>query len=98
MRKKPRARTDLMCLLDSLALAGFRRKMLVELVLDALPGVGIGGRRALARDVRPLDREVGVQVEALSGLAVRVGDDGCGRAVRLAHAAYVLFVGGDTPV
>src|SRR6266850_8580871 len=77
------------------AFPGFRRKVLLELLRNAFPGVGVGRRRALARDVGPLDREVGVQLEPLIRLAVGVGQDRRGRAFGLAHPAVDALVGVD---
>src|SRR5687768_2713885 len=78
-----------------LALPGLRRKVLLELAGDFLPRVGIRRRGALARDVRPLDREIGVQLEPLLGLRVGVGQDRLRRALGLAHAAVDALVGMD---
>src|SRR6266404_6214265 len=70
-----------------LALAGLRREVLFELARLILVGIGIRRRGALARDVRPLHRELGVHLEPLVRLAVRVGKDRLGRALGLAHPA-----------
>src|SRR4051812_29298174 len=80
---------------DLFALAGFRRKELRQFVRNALPGVGVGRRRALAGDVGPLAGKVGVQLEPLLRLAVGVGQDRRRRAFGLAHAAVDALVGVD---
>src|SRR5512134_852530 len=67
-----------------LALAGLGRKELLELAGHVLPLVGVGRRRPLARDVRPLDRVLGVELQPFVGLRVRIGQDGLRRALRLA--------------
>src|SRR5204863_9112018 len=48
-----------------LALAGLRREVLFELARLILVGIGIGRRGSLARDVRPLHREIVVHPEPL---------------------------------
>src|SRR5437870_7250750 len=75
-----------------LALAGFGAEVLLELVGLILVLVRVRRRRALARDVGPLHREVGVHLEPFLRLAVRVGDDRLGRALGLADAAVDAFV------
>src|SRR5262245_41062707 len=76
-------------------LAGLRRKVLLELARRLFPGVGVGRGRPLARDVRPLDREIGVQLEPFLRLRVGVRQDRLGRALGLAHAAVDALVGMD---
>src|SRR6185436_9142379 len=78
-----------------LALAGLGVEVLLELAGDFLPRVGVGRRGALARDVRPLDREIGVHLEPLLRLGVGVRQDRLGRALGLAHAAVDALVGVD---
>src|SRR6185503_66603 len=77
------------------ALAGLGREVLFILAGDLFPGVGVGRRRPLARDVRPLHGEVRVQLEPLLRLAVGVRQDRLGRALGLAHAAVDALVGMD---
>src|SRR6266850_144627 len=77
------------------ALAGLRREVLFELARLILVGIGIRRRGSLARDVRPLHREVGVHLEPLFRLAVRVGKDRLGRALGLADPAVDALVGVD---
>src|SRR5256885_9768027 len=72
--------------------AGLRGEVLLELVGLVLVGVGVGRRRALARDVGPLDSELRVHLEPLLRLAVRVGDDRIRRALGLAHPAIDALV------
>src|SRR5574341_526788 len=77
------------------SLAGIGVEELVELARHVLPVVGVRRRRALARDVRPLHRVVGVELEPLLGLGIGVGQDRLGRALGLAHAAVDALVGMD---
>src|SRR5262245_46396275 len=77
------------------ALAGLGVEVFLELARHFLPGVGVGRRRAFAGDVRPLNGEVGVELQPLLGLAVRIGQDRLRRALRLAHAAVDALVGMD---
>src|SRR5947207_183051 len=77
------------------ALARLGSEVLLEFVGFTFVLVGIGGRGALARDVRPLDRELGVHLEPFFRLAVGVGNDGIGRALGLADAAVDALVGMD---
>src|SRR5712692_2510009 len=74
------------------ALARLRSEVLLVLVGLVLVGVGVGRRRALARDVRPFHGELGVHLEPLLGLAVRLGPDRLRRALGLAHPAVDAFV------
>src|SRR5438477_11764193 len=75
-----------------LALAGFGSEVLLEFLGFTFVLVGVRGRGALARDVRPLDGELGVHLEPFFRLAVGVGNDGIGRALGLADAAIDAFV------
>src|SRR5688572_5832494 len=77
------------------AFAGLGVEVLLEFALDVDPGVGVRRRSALAGDVRPLDREVGVDLEPLLRLAVGIRQDRLGRALGLAHAAVDALVGVD---
>src|SRR5688572_27230677 len=77
------------------ALAGLGGEVLLELARHFFPRVGVGGRRALAGDVGPLHREVGVELEPLLRLGIGVGKDRLGRALGLAHAAVDALVGVD---
>src|SRR5690606_16124708 len=76
-------------------LARLRAEKFLELARHVFPLVGIVGYRALARDVGPLLRLLGVQREPLFRLAVRVGHDRLGRALGLAHPAVDALVGVD---
>src|ERR1700741_2566536 len=78
-----------------LPLAGLGVEVLLELVGDFLPGVGVGRRRPFSGDVRPFHREIRVQLEPLLGLRLGVGQDRLGRVLRLAHAAVDALVGMD---
>src|SRR5262245_30031901 len=78
--------------LEKLNFSGVRAEMLGELVGDALPLVSVGRRLALARDVRPLGGVLPVDLQPLFHPAFAVGQDGIGRAFRLAHAAVDAFV------
>src|SRR5258708_5476513 len=86
---KAKARTRL------LALAGLGTEVLLEFVGFTFVLIRIRGRGALARDVRPLDGELGVHLEPFFRLAVGVGNDGIGRALGLADAAIDALVGMD---
>src|SRR6185295_19246123 len=77
------------------AFAGLGAEVLLELFGLILVLVRIGRRRALARDVGPLDGEIGVHLEPLLGLAIGVGDDRLRRALGLADTAVDAFVGMD---
>ena len=76
-------------------LPGSGEKCFANLSGHLFPGVGVRRRRALAGDVRPLDREIGIHLEPLLRLAVGVRQDGFRRAFRLAHAAVDALVGMD---
>src|SRR5512139_1960521 len=78
-----------------LPLAGVRVEELRELLGLVLERLGIGRRRALARDVRPLLRVLGIQLEPLLRLGVGIGHDRLGRALGLAHPAIDALVGMD---
>src|SRR5260221_1673766 len=78
-----------------LALAGLGSEVLLEFVGFTFVLIRIRGRGALARDVRPLDGELGVHLEPFFRLAVGVGEDGIGRALGLADAAVDALVGVD---
>src|SRR6266700_8292457 len=69
------------------------RKMLLELPGNALPGLGIGRRFFLGRDVGPNLREIRVEGQILlkPGLGVRL--DRLDRTFRLANAAVDALVG-----
>src|SRR5205814_7097429 len=69
-----------------LAFARLRGEVLLELLRLILVRVSVRRRRALARDVGPLHRELGVHLQPFLRLAVGVGNDGLGRALGLAHA------------
>src|SRR5688500_20240840 len=58
---------------DLFALAGFRGKIVRELAPNSLTGIGVRGQRALARDVGPLNRVLGVQLEPALDLGVQIG-------------------------
>src|SRR6185295_14558661 len=75
-----------------LALAGVRCEVLGVLVRHFLPLVRVRRRRALARDVGPLERKIGIQLEPLVGLRIGIRHDRLGRAFRLAHAAVDALV------
>src|SRR6185503_2083567 len=77
------------------ALARLWVEVLLELAGNFLPGVRVRWRRALAGDVRPLDRKVGVELQPLLRLGVGVRQDRLGRALGLAHAAVDALVGMD---
>src|SRR5207249_3012727 len=77
------------------AFAGLGSEVLFELVGLILVLVRVRRRGALAGDVGPLHGELGVHLQPLLGLAVRVRDDGVRRALGLAHAAVDAFVGVD---
>src|SRR5258708_15686862 len=78
-----------------LGLAGLGSEVLLEFVGFTFVLIRIRGRGALARDVRPLDGELGVHLEPFFRLAVGVGNDGIGRALGLADAAIDALVGMD---
>src|SRR3989304_4856831 len=69
------------------ALAGFRGEKLGVLVLGVFPLLGIRRRRALARDVGPFDRVLGIELEPIGGLRIGIGHDCLGRAFRFADPA-----------
>src|SRR5438105_11116489 len=57
--------------------------------------VGVGRAVLLARDVGPLARKTGVELEPFLQAALGVGKDRLGGALGLAHAAVDAFVGVD---
>ncbi len=85
-----------MSLSCSVSLAGLRREIFVVFAFLALMLVGIGGSLVvLARDVGPLGREIGVELQPFFKPALGVGQDRLGRAFGLADAAIDAFVGID---
>src|SRR5665213_3143134 len=78
--------------LASVSLARIGRKVLVELVRDALEFLGIRRRVALGCDVRPLLGVFGIHLQPLleTGLGIRL--DRVDRAFRLAHPAVDALV------
>src|SRR5512143_1588343 len=70
-----------------LPLAGIRGEILGVLVFNLVPFRGVRRRRALARDVGPLHRVLGVEAEPLFGLRIGIGHDRLGRAFGLADSA-----------
>src|SRR5688572_5407322 len=54
--------------------------------------VGVGGAVLLSRDVRPFGGIGRVDLKPLLEAALRIGEDGFGRAFRLAHAAVDALV------
>ena len=70
-------------------------EIFVELAVLALMLVGVGRAVLLARDVRPIRRETGVELEPFLEPAFGVGQDRLGRAFGLAHAAIDALVGID---
>src|SRR3982751_6233807 len=83
------------CRRASVAGAGFRREVLVVLALFALVLVGVRRAVLLARDVGPVRRQAGVQLQPLLKPTLGVRQDGFGRALRLADAAVDALVGID---
>src|SRR5262245_14209514 len=79
----------------SIACAGLRSEVFVVLALLALEVVGIGRTLLLAGNVRPIRREVRVELEPLLKPALGIGKDGFGGAFGLAHAAIDALVGID---
>src|SRR6185369_3265918 len=77
---------------ELLPFAGVRGEVLGVLVRYFLPLVRVRRRRALAGDVGPLQREVGVHLEPLIGLRVGVRHDRLGRAFGFADAAIDALV------
>src|SRR5215510_3880327 len=75
-----------------LTFAGLGSEVLLELVGFIFVLVRVRGRGAFAGDVGPLYGELGVHLQPLLGLAVRVRDDRVRRAFGLAHAAIDAFV------
>src|SRR3954452_17755542 len=75
------------------AFAGVGGEVLLEFIRFTFVRVRVGGSRALPGDVGPLHRELGIHLQPLLRLAVRVGNDRVGRALRLAHAAVDALVG-----
>src|SRR6185295_14688000 len=75
-----------------LPLAGVGREVLGVLVRDFLPVVRVGRRGALAGDVRPFQREFGIQLQPLVGLGIGIRHDRLGRAFRLADPAVDALV------
>src|SRR3990167_3545646 len=74
------------------ALARIGREERLELVLDTLIFVGVGGGFLFDRDVRPFGAELAVHLEPLFKPALGVGQDRLGRAFGFAHAAVDAFV------
>src|SRR3546814_3943985 len=70
-----------------------RAEMLLELVFDVLPVVGIGRRISLAGDIGPFLCVFGINFEKLGGFVVGIGVDGLGRTFGLAPAAIDALVG-----
>src|SRR6185503_10526528 len=92
---RPPPRMDCSSVVNStvlLPLAGVWREVLGVLVGHFLPVVRVRRRRALARDVRPFQRELGVQLEPFVGLGIGIRHDRLGRAFRLAHTAVDALV------
>src|SRR5690606_9408585 len=79
----------------SVAFAGLRAEVPIELAFLALMLVGVGGRVLLLGDVRPFGGISGVELQPLFQPAFRVRQDRFGRAFRLAHAAVDAFAGID---
>src|SRR4051812_11738537 len=75
-----------------LALAGIGTEVFLELVGLILVRVRIRGRRAFAGNVGPLHRELGVHLQPLFRLAVRIRNDRLRRALWLAYAAVDALV------
>src|SRR5204863_8976244 len=75
--------------------AGLRREVLLVLVLDLDPVVGISRSLALARDVWPLAGIVRIELQPARGLRVGIRNDRLGRALGLADAAIDALVGMD---
>lgn len=65
--------------------------MILELVLDAFPVIGVGGRVALARDVGPVFGELGIEFEELGRRVVTIRLNRFDRALRFADAAIDTF-------
>src|SRR6516165_5971001 len=104
--KPPRARvascsaaknagTDAKVASRSIALAGIGREVLLELVGDVLPLLGVRGVVVLGGDVGPNLRVFGVDGKPLLGAGLGIGLDGVDRAFGLAHPAVDAFVGVD---
>ena len=73
------------------ALAGILAEMLA-LVRLPFPLLRICQRLALARDVGPLLGETAVDLHPFLDPGFRIGNDGLGRAFRLAYAAIDAFI------
>jgi len=74
------------------ALAGVRAEVFFELVGHAFPLVGIGRRRALARDIGPSLRILAIDRDPFFRGRIAVGKDRLGRAFRFTDAAINAFV------
>src|SRR5690606_14437236 len=77
--------------LVSVAFAGLRGEVLLELAFDTLELVGIRRRVLFLGDIRPVGRILGVQLQPLFEPALGVGQDRFGRAFWFAHAAVDAF-------
>src|SRR6185312_15235259 len=69
--------------------------MLLELIGNAVPFLGVGGRSAFARDVRPGLGVLPVHLDPFFGVGLAVGLDRLGGTFRLADAAIDALVGMD---
>jgi hypothetical protein len=69
--------------------------MVLELVFNVFPFIGIGGRLTLAGDIRPFFGKPGVGLKELLGPFLCIGLDCLDRAFRFADAAIDAFVGVD---
>src|SRR4029453_4925903 len=78
-----------------LARARLVREILFKLVFFVLEIIGVGRRLALAGVVRPRGRRAAIEPQPLLQALLGVGQDGVGRALRLANAAVDAFVGID---
>jgi hypothetical protein len=77
------------------SLPGVLAKILVEFSEHAIEFFRIGARLTLDRDVWPDRRVVGIQLEPVLKAGLGVGDDGLGRAFRLANPAVDALIGMD---
>src|SRR4029077_16206924 len=75
-----------------LAFARFFAEILFEFVFFVLERVGIGGRLALAGDVRPVAGQAAGELQPLLQTLFRIGQDRVGRAFGFTHAAIDAFV------